>query len=90
MFTPGKTTIRGAPRLCLCKEFMDNYGSCKLFREYEMIVHQLNKTSLRSETVTAGLPTDEDDEDDEIVNFLVPGTICAVAANVSSSDTVWF
>ena len=45
LFTPGSSTIKAAPRNCLCDLCKDQYGSCPLFKEYEIPVTYLKETS---------------------------------------------
>ena len=49
LFTPGSETFKASPRLCLSDFCVLNYGSCKLFKEYDVIVKQLKSTLLRSQ-----------------------------------------
>ena len=46
LFPPGSETFKASPRLCICNLCVLNYGSCKLFKEYKVIVKQLKSTSL--------------------------------------------
>jgi len=74
------------------KESCFIYGSCDLFKEYELVVKILKTTSLRSDIVKPADQNDGDYDNGELnlSDFLVSGTVCAVAADDSSSDTVWF
>ena len=49
LFTPGSEMFKASPCLCLSGLCVLNYGSCKLFKEYEVIVKQLKSTSLWSQ-----------------------------------------
>ena len=71
---------------------MISYGSRKLFSEYSLVVKVLNKVSLRSQVADEmeNDETEEIDEDTYESDFLVPDTIVALAAELSSSYTVWF
>ena len=90
VFTPKETTIRAAPHLCLCDECGVSYGSCDLFQDYPLVVKILKKTSLRSDIPKPVETNDNEDRELEMSDFLVPGTVCAVAADDSSNDTIWF
>ena len=87
VFSPGATEIRAAPRLCVvCQECSAKYGSCSLFTSYPLVIMELNKTSLRSSINTTEINID----DDTTHESLVPGTICAIAADSTSRDIVYF
>ena len=58
-----------------------------MFQEYEMISHTLNKVSLRSSTTDTS--DDQSYEETNAEEFLLEGTICAIAADVNSIDTFW-
>ena len=62
------------------------YGSCSLFTSYPLVVMELNKTSLRSSINTTEINID----DDTTHEFLVPGTICPIAADSTSRAIVYF
>ena len=90
LFRPHSTHIKAAQRLCVCDTCKIEYGSCPLFCEYEIVIQELNKTSLRSDfALEEPVITDEDD-DKRVNEFLLPGSICAIAADTKSIDTVWF
>ena len=94
VFTPDATMFRAAPRICTCELCYNKYGSCTLFSDYSLHVQPLNKVSLRSnflqsEESNGGGDGEEEDEDD-FADFFFPGTVCAVAADDVSGDTVWF
>jgi len=57
-----------------------------------LVVKILKTTSLRSDIVKPADQNDGDYDNGELnlSDFLVSGTVCAVAADDSSSDTVWF
>ena len=52
-----------------------------------MISHTLNKVSLRSSTTDTS--DDQSYEETNAEEFLLEGTICAIAADVNSIDTFW-
>ena len=88
VFQPNSVTFRASPYLCVCDTCMVTYGSCSLFSSYELQTQQLKKIHLRSEVepVCGEITNDENDASE----FLLADTYCAVAADKSSSDTVWF
>jgi len=90
LFQPDVDTIKAAPRLCLCEECKLDYGCCEIFTDYHLVVQDLNKVSLRSSFVQPMSEDHESHEDNHSADFLPPGTICAVAADDKSNDTVWF
>ena len=87
VFTPGKSSFKAASRICLCNECKSKYGSCEMFQEYELISHTLNKVSLRSSTTDTS--DDQSYEETNAEEFLLEGTICAIAADVNSIDIFW-
>jgi hypothetical protein len=46
LFSPNKETFKAAPRLCICNECRNEYGSCTLFKEYTPTVFNSNITVL--------------------------------------------
>ena len=93
LFTPNSKTIKAAPYLCSCKLCLESYGSCKLFTEYSLTKHMLNKRSMRS-NFSKRCETEDQDIVDEmhitLSSFIEIGSICAIAANDASFDTVFF
>ena len=84
VFKSNSTVIYAAEQLCVCQDCQLEYGSCKLFQKFYIEVQQLKETTLRS-----SLPSNDDvaEVDKE---FVLPGSVCAIAASEKSSDTVWF
>ena len=85
IFTPHSNKFKASPRLCLCNQCHSVYGSCDLFTLYEIRVQELNSTSLRSNIP----PPPEIVGEEEVSDFVTPGTIVAAAAPKFSTDTVW-
>lgn len=86
IFSPNSNT-RVANRLCLCELCKINYGSCDLFKDYNLSRTVLKETSLRSSNEDVDVINKLGEEMDDY--FLV-NTICAVAADAKSIDAVWF
>ena len=84
LFKPHLTYFKAAPHLCLCSECLEDYGSCHRFVEYELVVHELNKVSLRLEKLVF------EGESEAIEDFLLPKSYCAVSADQKAKDTIWF
>ena len=82
LFKPHLTYIKAAPHLCLCSECLEDYGSCHRCVEYELVVHELNKVSLRSEKLVF------EGESEAIEDFLLPKSYCAVSADQKAKDTI--
>lgn len=62
-----------------------SYGLCDLFKEYDLNKKVLKKASLRSDVV------EEKAKHSVSVNDLIlPGSICAIAADAKSPDTIQF
>ena len=89
VFTPDIKQIKATPRLCICDNCLVNYGTCDRFTSHDMSILHLNKVALRSSTK---LDSSNNENTDETVakEFVVPGTVVALAADSSSIDTVWF
>ena len=94
VFTPHSNVFKAADRLCICTSCQSNYGSCSLFKEFNLSVTMLNQVNLRSTmSVTDKCqPSSDPDCDDvsDITEYVVPDTYVAVAADSKSIDTVWF
>ena len=58
-----------------------------MFQEHEVISYTLNKVSLRS--FTTDISDDQSYKETNAEEFLLAGTICAIAADVKSIDTFW-
>ena len=77
------SNIKASPRLCVCSKCQVEYGSCELFSQYIVEVEQLKKMNSRSAHIEEFL------EKGVVCGFLMSDSICAVAADCMSSDTVW-
>lgn len=84
-FTPHNNKIKAAPRLYMCDKCQVRYGSCHIFKEYELIVHSVNKVLLSSNFDRANNPAVQDKIVD---NLLMEDAV--VAINSSYIDTVSF
>eukprot|EP00794_Sanderia_malayensis_P020851 gene20851-22896_t len=89
VFHPHSSTVKAASRLCICSQCKESYGSCDLFSEHELVVRQLNNVSLRSGSVEVN-PEDSVARKGKANEYLLPGSVGAIAAGDTSSDTVWF
>ena len=90
LFRPHSTHIKAAQCLCICDTCKIEYGSCPLFCEYEIGIQELNKTSLRSDFALEEPVIADEDDNKPVTEFLLPGSICAIAADTKSIDIVWF
>ena len=90
LFRPHSIPIKAAQHLCLCDTCKIEYGSCPLFCEYEIIIQELNKTSLSSDNALEEPVIADEDDDKRLTAFLLPGSIRAIVADTKSIDTVWF
>ena len=86
VFTPNSETFKAAPRLCLCDSRLSKYGSCEMFKMYQLNCTQPKANFLQSQYQT------ELTEDTEVTNIglIIPETFCAIATSSTSADTVWF
>ena len=76
--------IKASPWLCVCVKCQIEYGSYELFSQYILEVEQVKKMNVRS------AQTEEFLEESVVNEFLMADSICAIAADSRSSDTVWF
>ena len=74
-------------RLYLCDTCRQDYGSCALFKSYDLQVFESKQVSLH-------LDIKEENTNKKVTEttheFLQAGTFGALAAASKSSDTVWF
>ena len=91
VFKPGSSVFWASPRICVCDKCMLDYGSCSLFNEYQLVIQELNKISLRS-NIEPPPEADAVEQEDRsyLGGFLLSGSVCAVAADKKSINTVWF
>ena len=85
--SPNSSSFKAAKHLCICEEYLKDYGSCASFSSYELKTVQLNNINLCSNPVQTN---EEFQHDPNSVDFVLPVTICAVAADINSPDTTWF
>ena len=85
LFTPGSEIFKSSPHFYICNLCVLNYGSCK---EYKVFVKQLKSTSLRLQMLKTLDQNDNTQKNNS--DFVVPGTVCAKAASLNFSNTVWF
>ena len=78
LFIPGSEIFKASPHLSLCDLCVLMYGSSKRFKEYEYIVKQLKSTLLRLQILKTFDQNDDIPKNNN--DFVVPGTICAIAA----------
>ena len=89
VFKPNATSFEAAPQLCICEDCLSKeYGSCALFSSYELRTSELKRISLHSEAEDY-VEVNETSEDYQ-QDFVLPDTYCAVAADKSSPETLWF
>ena len=89
VINPNSNVIKASPRLCSCPQCLEIYGSCKLFKDYEVIVHNLNQLSLRSNFEDYNPQSQQLEERDDVNEVLCKGSVVAVAADDKSPDTFW-
>ena len=73
----------------MCNECKNEFGSSPLYKEYDLIVHQLNKVSSRSNIVNEYTP-DCEGAGTAVNEFVAKDSVVAVAAPGKHTDTVWF
>ena len=86
VFKPNQTYFMTSPRLCICEQCKEDYGSCSLFSRYKLDVHELRDIPLRSHVLEPPEIIGSEDVDD----FVTPDSYVAIAAPETSQDTVWF
>ena len=92
VFYPKTTTVRAAKHLYICDSCRQDYDSCSLFQNYDLVVENLNKINLQSnydhKNINDGV---ERDEETTYHNYiLLPVSVCVIAADNKSIDAVWF
>ena len=87
VFTPNSSSFKAAKHLCICEERLKDYGSCASFSSYELKTVLLNKINLRSDPVQTN---EKSQHDPNSVDFVLPDTFCAIAADINWPDTTWF
>lgn len=92
VFNPGQPFFKATLRLCICDQCSLEYGSCDIFYEYILDSNTYRVIPLRStDTATESYEEDEATVGDENVDeFITPGSFVAVAPNKGSIDCVWF
>ena len=68
-----------------CGKFVE-YGSCPLFKEFQLDVHELRDIPLRSDDP----PPPEIVGQEEVDNFIYPGSFVALRPEKESDDDFWF
>ena len=89
---PRLNRAKASSRLCICIACQVEYGSCSLFKEYQLASQTFTPTSLRSSVLPPTQISDEsddDDEDDTCDAFITTNSVVAMAANPESIDKVW-
>ena len=85
--------MKASPRICLCKECQVEYGSCQLFKEYDITINHLKKICLRSTFAdrigAEALEDDESIDDDETTEVLIKDSIVALAAGTNARETFY-
>ena len=90
IFTPHSTHIKASPRICLCELCKLKLGSCKLFQQYDLRFQSKKISTLRSDHLEKGQLLENSEGSDVITEYLVEGTICAVAASNAYTNLIWF
>ena len=83
-FKPNCVSFKAAPYICSCVSCINDYGSCDLFKSYDLDVQILNEKVLRSDNELQNINL----EDDTAADFFAADSFIAVAAAESSPDTV--
>ena len=89
LICPGTSVIKAWPRLCMCKECKNKFGSSSLYKEYDLIVHHLNKVWSRSNFVNEHTP-DCEEAGNAVNEFVAKDSAVAVTSPNKHTDTVWF
>lgn len=87
VFHPHSTTLKASPQLCICDLCKECYGSCSLFKSYELRTCDLKGNHTRSGVESTSSNVEEEVIDDGLI---LPGSFCAIAADHSSLETIWF
>jgi hypothetical protein len=93
IFTPNSNKFKASPYLCTCEICINiEYGSCSLFQVYELTAVDLIKRTMRSDFEPAQTSSSDVSEEENIFanGFFSPESICAIAADESSFETLFF
>ena len=94
VFRQGHKSVRASPHLCVCSLCLKEYGSCEQFQTYTLSTSKVNVPTPRSafSTTNAGQSSKVSiaESDEEKPDYLLPDTICAIAAEGKSAETVYF
>ena len=93
VFTPNSHIFKAAPYFCMCELCKEKYGSCSLFKSYDLKIYDLKKIFLRWNVSTALTPEDNKDEIDPPDDFLLSDTVCAVIPDETknpNNESIWF
>ena len=85
LFEPHSNILKAAKRLCICNQCKESYGSCNLFELYQLNVDLLKETTLRSNIERDAITS----VGSYVNDFLHVNSICAIAADNTSYETVW-
>ena len=85
-FKPGQSFFLAAPRLCICKQCCNEYGSCEHFSRYDLQQHELRSIPLLS----GAQPPTEIISEEDVGGFVTPDSYVALAAHHTSNDNIWF
>ena len=83
--------MKASPRICLCEKCQVEYGSCELFKKYDITIKHL-KICLRSSFMDRiGAEALEDDEaiDNDTTEVLIKDSIVALAADTKACKTFY-
>ena len=69
--------------VCVCEQCLVEYGSCTLFKSYELPVTLLKQSSTRSSTTAY-------DGGNSDTTFDLKDSFCAIASSETSTEPVWF
>ena len=83
LICPGTSVIKASP--CLCKECKNEFGSCSLYKEHNLIEWHLNKVSSRSNFVNKYTP-DCEGGGTGVNEFVAKDSVVAVAAPGKHAD----
>ena len=86
VFTPNSETFKAAPCICVCDSYLSKYGSCEMFKTYQLHCTQLKASFIRSQYQTELIEDTEDTNN----GLIIPKMFCAIAVSSTPADTVWF
>ena len=87
VFRPGQSYFLASTRLCICDECSQEYGSCNLFKSFELHCETIREIPLRSDVTP---PQSDELGNEENDGFILADSYLALAADSTDVDALWY